>query len=169
MYPIYPVIRFGKHYRFPKHCPDPLLPMLKESGSLPFRYMTVKCLAQLPAFVSYSMKRIKSAGINELNDNHNMFFRGVRDGEIVLVTERSNVAAEIRQPAVFSIPPPRRHAFRHPRPERHGSPTYPRRRSFFPHSEAHRSKKHFLNTFAEAPDDGILIFSQFTRNEFQPV
>ncbi len=44
------------------------------------------------------MRRIKSVGVKELKDNLSAFLRVVKEGEIVLVTERSNVIAEIRQP-----------------------------------------------------------------------
>jgi antitoxin (DNA-binding transcriptional repressor) of toxin-antitoxin stability system len=46
------------------------------------------------------MKRIRSVGVKELKDNLSAFLRGVKEGEIVLVTERSNVIAEIRQPTI---------------------------------------------------------------------
>ncbi len=46
------------------------------------------------------MKRVRSVGVKELKDNLSSFLRGVKEGEIVLVTERSNVIAEIRQPTI---------------------------------------------------------------------
>jgi antitoxin (DNA-binding transcriptional repressor) of toxin-antitoxin stability system len=51
-----------------------------------------------------SMKRIKSVGVKELKNNLSAFLRGVKEGEVVLVTERSNVIAEIRQPTVAEPP-----------------------------------------------------------------
>jgi antitoxin (DNA-binding transcriptional repressor) of toxin-antitoxin stability system len=50
------------------------------------------------------MTRIRSVGVKELKDNLSAFLRGVKDGEIVLVTERSNVIAEIRQPTISEPP-----------------------------------------------------------------
>ncbi len=50
------------------------------------------------------MKRIRSVGVKELKDNLSAFLRGVKEGEIVLVTERSTVIAEIRPPTVGTPP-----------------------------------------------------------------
>ena len=50
------------------------------------------------------MRRIRSVGVKQLKDNLSAFLRRVKEGEIVLVTERSDVIAEIRQPTT-AVPP----------------------------------------------------------------
>jgi antitoxin (DNA-binding transcriptional repressor) of toxin-antitoxin stability system len=46
----------------------------------------------------YGMKRIKSAGVKELKDNLSMYLREIRQGTIVLVTDRGTVIAELKEP-----------------------------------------------------------------------
>jgi antitoxin (DNA-binding transcriptional repressor) of toxin-antitoxin stability system len=46
------------------------------------------------------MKRVRSVGVKELKDSLSAYLRGVKEGEIVLVTERSEVIAEIQQPTM---------------------------------------------------------------------
>ena len=42
---------------------------------------------------------MKSVGVKVLKDNLSKYLRMVRDGETILVTDRNEVIAEIRQPA----------------------------------------------------------------------
>jgi antitoxin (DNA-binding transcriptional repressor) of toxin-antitoxin stability system len=46
------------------------------------------------------MNRIKAVGVKELKNRLSAYLREVREGTVILVTDRENVVAELREPTV---------------------------------------------------------------------
>jgi antitoxin (DNA-binding transcriptional repressor) of toxin-antitoxin stability system len=46
------------------------------------------------------MTRIKAVGVKELKNRLSAYLREVREGTVILVTDRENVVAELREPTV---------------------------------------------------------------------
>ncbi len=49
------------------------------------------------------MKTIKTVGIKNLKDNLSAYLRDVKAGALILITDRGNVVAELREPNVNNI------------------------------------------------------------------
>ena len=50
------------------------------------------------------MSRIKAVGVKELKNRLSAYLREVREGTVILVTDRENVVAELREPTVGRPP-----------------------------------------------------------------
>jgi antitoxin (DNA-binding transcriptional repressor) of toxin-antitoxin stability system len=52
------------------------------------------------------MKQVKAVGVKELKNNLSAHLREVQAGDVVLVSDRSRVVAELRQPSASATLPP---------------------------------------------------------------